>query len=216
MERNYFKYYKSGAIVPFLIIVGTSLSYMTSYLIPLIANSANISYYQFPSVTILIGLVVYAIDKWLWIYPPFSWLFWIDDFSGRYEGTLCYQYQDNGVTKSGELVHIKIISQKGSGINVASFTKKQDGTLSSPSNNKGMYVEPTQDGQHFNLIYNYLNEGSVERGFPPHYGTEVIKFIRDKKNKELSGRYYTNRTPFQTKGEFKNLKWISNSKKHDF
>ena len=136
--------------------------------------------------------------------------------SYRYEGTLCYKYQDNGVVKSGELEHIKIISQTGSSINVASFTKKQDGSLSSPSNNKGMYVETTQDGQHFNLIYNYLNEGSTEQGFPPHYGTEVVKFIKEDKNKEFSGRYFTNRTPFQTKGEFKNLKWVSNNKTHDF
>jgi hypothetical protein len=216
MDKNYFKYYKPGAIVPFLLIVGTLLSYFTTYIIPIITNSANISYYQFPSVTILIGIVVFIIDKWLWKYPPFSWLFWIDDFSGRYEGTLCFQYQDNGIAKSGELEHIKIISQTGSSINVASFTKKQDGSLSSPSNNKGMYVEFTQDGQHFNLIYNYLNEGSIEQGFPPHYGTEVVKVIKDKKNKELSGRYFTDRTPFQTKGEFKNLKWTSNNKTHDF
>ena len=79
-----------------------------------------------------------------------------------------------------------------------------------------MYVEHTQDGQHYNLIYNYLNEGSTEQGFPPHYGTEVVKFIKDGKSKRLSGRYYTNRSPFQTKGEFKDLKWVSNNKKHDF
>ena len=216
MNKNYFKYYNPGAIIPFLLIVGTLLSSLSSYIIPLLTNSIQIRYYQFPSATILIGSVVYIIDKWLWKYRPFSWLFWIDDFSGRYEGVLCYQYQDNGVTKYGKLEHVKIISQTGSSINIVSFTKKQDGSLSSPSNSKGMYVEHTQDGQHFNLIYNYLNEGSTDQGFPPHYGTEVVKFIKEEINKELSGSYFTNRTPFQTKGEFKNLKWVSNNKTHDF
>lgn len=216
MNKNYFKYYKPGTIVPFLIISGTLLSYLTAYIIPLITNITNVSYYQFPSATILVGGFVFLIDKWLWKYPPFNWLFWIDDFSGRYKGYLCYQYSDNGTIKSGELEHVKIISQTGSSINVASFTIKKDGSLSSPSNNKGMYVEHTQDEQHFNLIYNYLNEGSTDQGFPPHYGTEIVKFIKDDKTKELSGRYYTNRTPFQTKGEFKNLLWVSNNKKHDF
>src|SRR5690606_31639097 len=120
-----------------------------------------------------------TITNYLWKYKPFSWLFWIEDFSGRYEGRLIYQFLDeNGDLQTGQLEHIKIISQTGSTINITSFTKKADGSMSSPSSNKGMYIERTQDGQHFNLIYNYLNEGSTEQGFPPHYGTEVIKFIK--------------------------------------
>lgn len=205
MEKDYLKYYHPQFLIG-IVIVGFVLIYLAK-------ESFGLSISIFGILTLFITLIT----KHLWHYKPFKWLFWIDDFSGRYEGKLIYQYKDDeGNLQSGELEHIKIVSQSGSKINVSSFTKKPDGSLSSPSTNKGMYIETTQDGQHFNLIYNYHNEGSTEQGFPPHYGTEVIKFINDGKEKKLSGRYFTNRSPYQTKGEYKELKWVSNNKKHDF
>lgn len=205
MEKDYLKYYHPQFLI-FLVVGGFFLIYLTK-------ESFGLSL----SVFGVLSILIISITKYLWKFRPFSWLYWIEDFSGRYEGKLIYQYQDeNGEVMSGELEHIKIISQTGSQIDVASFTKKPDGSISSPSINKGMYVENTEDGQHYKLIYNYLNEGSTEQGFPPHYGTEVIKFIEDGDTKRLSGGYFTNRNPYQTKGEFRELKWVSNNKKHDF
>ncbi|WP_339893758.1 hypothetical protein [uncultured Algibacter sp.] len=205
MEKDYLKYYHPQFLI-FLIVGGFLLIYLTK-------ESFGLSI----SVFSILTLILVTITKYLWKYKPFSWLFWVEDFSGRYEGRLIYQFQDeNGDLQTGELEHIKIVSQTGSNINISSFTKKADGSMSSPSSNKGMYIEHTQDGQHFNFIYNYLNEGSTEQGFPPHYGTEVVKFIKNGNEKKLSGRYFTNRSPYQTKGEFKDLKWVSNNKNHDF
>ncbi|RXG30672.1 Cap15 family cyclic dinucleotide receptor domain-containing protein [Leeuwenhoekiella marinoflava] len=205
MEKDYLKYYHPKYLIG-IVIVAFVLIYLTK-------ESFGLSISVFGGLTLLITLIT----KYLWQFRPFKWLFWVDDFSGRYEGKLVYQYKDDGGNvKTGELEHIKIVSQSGSKITVSSFTKKPDGSLSSPSINKGMYVETTPDGQHYNLIYNYHNEGSIEQGFPPHYGTEVVKFINDGNEKILSGRYFTNRSPYQTKGEFKDLKWVSNNKKHDF
>ena len=205
MEKDYLKYYHPKFLIG-LAIVGFVLIYLAK-------ESFGLSISVFGVLTLLITLIT----KYLWQYKPFKWLFWVDDFSGRYEGKLVYQYKDDdGNLKTGELEHIKIVSQSGSKINVSSFTKKADGTLSSPSINKGMYVETTQDGQHYNLIYNYHNEGSTDQGFPSHYGTEVLKFINNGNEKILSGGYFTSRSPYQTKGEFKDLKWVSNNKKHDF
>ncbi|THV60837.1 hypothetical protein EZV76_00410 [Flagellimonas alvinocaridis] len=205
MEKDYLKYYHPKFLIG-MVILGFALIYL-----------ANQSFGWSVSIFSFLTILITVITRYLWKYAPFKWLFWVDDFSGRYEGKLIYQFQDdNGKIQTGELEHVKIVTQTGSNINVSSFTKKIDGSLSSPSTNKGMYVEHTQDGQHYNLIYNYLNEGSSEQGFPPHHGTEVVKFIKDGDNKRLSGGYYTNRSPFQTKGEFKDLKWVSNNKKHDF
>lgn len=205
MEKDYLKYYHPTFFIGIVIVLFV--------LIYLSKESFGLSISVFGILTLFVTLIT----KYLWKYKLFNWLFWIDDFSGRYEGKLVYQYKDDkGDLQSGELEHVKIISQSGSKINVSSFTKNRDGSLSSPSTNKGMYVETTQDGQHFNLIYNYHNEGSTEQGFSSHYGTEVIKFIKDGKEKKLSGRYFTNRSPYQTKGEFKDLIWVSNNKKHDF
>lgn len=205
MEKDYLKYYHPKYLIV-LIVLGFAIVFLTN-----LSLGWSISIFGFLTIFITV------ITKYLWRYKPFKWLFWVDDFSGRYEGMLVYQYQDEkGIIQTGELQHVKIIIQSGSDIHISSFTKRVDGTVSSPSSNKGMYVEPTHDGQHYNLIYNYFNEGSTEQGFPPDYGTEVVKFIKEGKSKRLSGGYYTNRSPFQTKGEFKNLKWVSSNKKHDF
>lgn len=205
MEKDYLKYYKPnflfGLVIGVFVIVYLAKEYFV------------LSISIFSIITLFIGLIT----KYLWKYPLFSWLFWIDDFSGRYEGKLVFQYtNEEGEFKTGELDHIKIIKQNGSKISVTSFTKKDDGSLSSPSTNKGMFVEKTHDDQHYNLIYNYHNEGSMKQGFPPHYGTEVVKFIKNGTEKKLSGEYYTNRTPYQTKGEFKNLKWVNKKTEHDY
>ena len=78
-----------------------------------------------------------------------------------------------------------------------------------------MYVEKTRDDKHFRLLYNYLNEGSTEQGFPPHYGTEILKVYKNGKGKVLSGRYFTEREP-QTKGDFIEMEWISDDLSHEF
>lgn len=164
-----------------------------------------------------ISSILLLTSTYLWRYKPFKWLFWVDDFSGRYEGILKYNYVDDDNKKqTGELKQVKIINQTGTRIIISSFTIKPDGSKSSLSVNKGMFVEKTEDQQHYRLIYNYLNEGSVEQGFSPHYGTEVLKFLRNGSDKHLSGYYYTGREPYQTKGELIDFKHINNNLDHEF
>ncbi len=203
--NNYFNYYKSNVLVVFVSALAIALF--------LAKEKWGISIAIVGTITTLLMLT----SKYLWKYPPFKWMFWIDNFSGRYEGILKYQYVDsNGNINTGEMKQIKIINQTGSRITVSTFTIKPDGIKSSLSVNKGMYVEKTEDEQHYRLIYNYHNEGSTEQGFSPHYGTEVIKFIRNGEYKSLSGTYYTGREPYQTKGELIEFKYINNNLNHEF
>lgn len=205
MAQDYFKYYNSKTL-PFL-IVGTFV------LLWLAKDHWLLSF----SIFSVLSTLMLLISTFLWKYIPFKFLFWIDDFSGRYEGTLQYQYKDqDGIQKSGQLRHVKLVNQNGHRITVHSFTVKDDGTKSSVSVNKGMHVEKTPDEKHYQLVYNYLNDGSNEQDFPAHYGTEVIKFIKKGKQKTLSGGYYTNRHPSQTKGEYIELNWVSNDTTHEF
>ena len=205
MEKNYFKYLKPNVVVT---LVGVLL---------VIAISAKDYWELSISVFGVVGTVIMLMSTYLWKYRPFIWLYRIDDFSGRYQGLLKSQYRDSsGKLHSKELKHVKIISQNGSRIIVSSFTIKDDGTKSSLSVSKGMYVEKTEDEQHYRLIYNYLNEGSTNQEFAPHYGTDIVKFIKNGNRKSLSGRYYTERTPFQTKGEFIELKWVNDDLNHEF
>ena len=205
MEKDYLKYYKPNFLIGLVIAAFVIVYFTKEYFV--------LSISIFGVVTLLISVIT----KYLWKYAPFKWLFWVDDFSGRYEGKLVYQYiDDSGNTKFGELDHYKEISQTGNKITVSSFTKKGDGTKSSVSVNKGMYVETTEDDQHYRLIYSYQNDGSTQQGFHRHYGTEVIKFVKNSNSKELHGGYFTDRSPYQTKGEFKDLKWVGNNKGHEF
>ena len=79
-----------------------------------------------------------------------------------------------------------------------------------------MFVEKLKDGVHFELIYNYLNDGNAELNFSPHYGTEIIKFIKKGDDTLISGRYFTERLPHQTRGKFLEMKRVSDDLKHDF
>lgn len=205
MNNGYFKYYKSSILISLLAILAIALY--------LAKDFWGLSI----SIVSIMTSLLFVIDKWLWNTRLFSWMFWVDDFSGRYEGWLEYEYRDESCQiKTGALKHVKIVHQTGSKITIFSFTIKSDGTASSLSESQGMYVERTNGEKHFNLIYSYLNQGSPEQGFPPHYGTEIIKVIGSKENKVLSGRYFTERLPFSTKGKFTDLKWVSNNEQHDF
>lgn len=204
MKNSFFNYFKSGVVITLISFFAIGL-YIAK-------NHWGISI----AVTSAITVLLIAISKYLWKYKPFKWLFWTDNFSGRYEGILKYQYVDeNGNAQSGERRHVKVVNQNGSRISVASFTLLGDGTKSSPSYSKGMLVEPTEDGRHYQLTYSYLNEGNSSIGFHSHFGTDVLKFIKKGNSKELSGYYYTNRTP-QTRGEYQELKWVSEDLNHEF
>jgi hypothetical protein len=141
MAQDYLKYYKSKILI--LLVV-----YVTSILLWLKSNWGIAL-----SITSVLGILIWTIDKFLWKFKPFIWMFNIDDFSGRYEGQIKYEYKDaSGNLQTNKLKHIKMIHQTGSSITVNSFTVKDNGEKSSLSVNKGMFVEKTPDGQHYQLI----------------------------------------------------------------
>ncbi|MDN3643617.1 hypothetical protein QWY87_12945 [Lutimonas halocynthiae] len=205
MKQDFLKYYKSNFLV---FLIGILL---------FIVISAKSHWNLSISIFSIVTTFLVTITNYLWKYKPFKWLFTFDDFSGRYEGILRYQYKnESGELITDDLRHIKIIKQNGSGISVSSFTYGSNGTKSSESVNKGMHIEKTKDEQHHILIYNFLNDGNQNKSFPPHYGTDVLKFIKNGNMKLLSGRYFTERYPFQTRGEYIKLQWVSNNLNHDF
>jgi hypothetical protein len=200
-----FQYYHTSVLIAIIFFSGSGLAYFKE----------NIGY-QF-SIISAIGILLNIINKFLWKYPLFIKLFWIKDFSGRYEGELEYEYRDeNCEVLKGKLKHIKIISQTGGKITVYSITISDENVKSSVSQSLGVHVELTQDDIHYNLIYSYRNEGNNELKFPPHYGTDIIKFIKRGNDKFLEGKYFTERLPFQSKGHYLNLKWVSDNLEHDF
>lgn len=205
MKSYFLQYYKPEVLIGFIVITAIGLF--------LAKEIWEVQLGIIGSITTMLILI----NKYLWKCKPFSWMFWIEDFSGRYEGELEYQYRnDKGKLETGRLKYVKIIKQSGSSIVVTSFTIDANNKKSSESRNIGMFVEKDEDG-HFRIIFNYRNEGNPMLGFPPHYGTNIIKFIRKENGeKHLSGKYFTERQPFQTKGQFSDLKKVNNNLTHDF
>lgn len=205
MHNGYLQYYKPKVLIGLVVVLAA--------LIVLAKHHWQLSV----SLIGVITLILFVIDQWLWNWRLFSLMFWTDDFSGRYEGFLEYEYRDeNCELKTGKLKHVKIIHQTGSKITVFSFTIKTDGNPSSVSESKGMHVELLNGEKHHQLVYSYLNGGNHEHQFALHYGTDIIKFITKGNNKRITGRYFTERLPFSTKGKYVDLNWVSNYQEHDF
>ncbi len=208
MNKGYFNYYKPAFLTRAILFVPILLA-----LTPSIALYLGYKDWVLPayitSYSIIVALL-FAIDKWLWKYPIISYLFWIKDFNGTYEGYLEYEYRDeNGKTKTGKLKHTKIIHQTGSTIIIRSFTSKINGEKSSPSISREVLIKRKEDDT-FTITYTYENEGNEKLKYPPHYGTEIIEVVFDgDEKKRLKGKYYTNRMP-QTRGQFTDLKYINN------
>jgi hypothetical protein len=175
MKNDYLMYFKPSVLIGLVVSFTIGVIYINI--------NFEISIYVFAFIT----FVLTTISTKLWNKKCIKWMFWIDDISGCYEGILRYKYIDNDEEKTGELKHVKIINQNGYKISISSFTYKVDGSPSSQSESIGVYVKKTADEKHFQLVYNYLNNGSTEQGFPPYLGTEVVKVINANGVKILSG-----------------------------
>lgn len=206
MEVNYFKYYKPSAIIPFILVVGTLISFIVSFIIGLVTENTSIHYYQFPSTTILIGGIIFLIDKFLWKYKPFKWLLWTKNISGRYEGTIEFNHFQTGEREQRVLA--LEIEQTGSIIRLNTyFNNNIDCT--SESQSKLISLRKDEFGN-LTIFMNYHNKGNPVLEIPEHFGTNVLEYF----NGDLKGYYYTNKAP-QTKGVM-NAKFVSNNLKKTF
>ncbi len=204
MKNEYLSYFRPKVLIALIVLITTGLLAIKIH-------------WGITTATVALNLaVITVISTKLWSKKWINWMFWVNDLSGRYEGTIKYQYETKGEIITGTRKHIKIIVQNGFKLQVTSFTQMEDGTQSSPSTNIGMHIQKTQDDQHFELIYNYLNSGNTIIGFQPHYGTDHLKIISDHKGDfRISGNYFTDRNP-QTRGTYLDMKKTSNNLYHEF
>lgn len=192
MEKFNLRYLKPSAFIFICAVLALALFAANKY----IQNHWGISV----SVFAVIGGVFGIVNNHLWNIRPFCWMYSVPDFSGRYEGTLLYEFRnEKGEIVSATLEHVKVIVQNGSDIVVNSWTKNGV-SISSRSTSIEASIVKEKDGT-FTIIYNYLNDGNFELGFCPYYGTEVLRLVENGNGKHLVGRYYTERMPFQTKGK---------------
>lgn len=193
MEKFNLRYLKPSAFIMICAVLALALFVANKYVL----LHWGISF----SVFAIIGAFFGFVNSYLWNVTPFSWMYSVPDFSGRYEGTLLYEFRNEKCeVVSDTLDHIKVIVQNGSDVVINSWTKKKDGTMSSKSTSIDASIVKEKDGT-FSILFNYLNEGNFELGFAPHYGTEVLRIVENGEGKHLVGKYYTERLPYQTKGK---------------
>ena len=202
MKTNYFIYYQPWAVI---LIVGVCLIGITW---------AQQFHWTYPVVGLgLLGIVLEVIDKWLWRYPPFSWLLSIRDFSGTYTGNQeCFIIEKESNECVVNKIYIKVemeIVQTGSAITVNAIYKRNEKKSSDSYSNLCM-ITKTKDKKHFKILYHYTNEGSGAEGLDQHSGTCFLTVRKKKGNYFLDGNYYTDRQPYPTRGNFQSLERITN------
>lgn len=190
MRNDYFRYYKPGMLIPLLIYLGIALYFG----IKLLEVHWGLSVSIVALATGLLGVI----DKWLWKYPPFSWLYWSIDLAGTYEGDIYYSNPATGKDESKQVV--LILDQAGSSIQLrAAFGAKG---FEDTSNSISIQTELVKDEfDNYKLIYHYRNDGNSELKHGGYHGTNILTVSGNKKKERvLEGIYYTNREPIQTKG----------------
>ncbi|WP_299682865.1 hypothetical protein [uncultured Dokdonia sp.] len=195
MRTNYFMYYKPWTVIP---MIGFFFLGITAF-------------HEVAPASILFLGFFYLIDRWLWKFPPFSWIFVIDNFSGTYEGKQeCFIRRDNQIRKVYLDIKV-IIAQTGSNIVVNAFYNNHK-EVSSNSHSTFCVITKTEDEQHFKIIYQYAKEGS--RNLDAHFGTSIIKVIKEKRECYLEGTYYTDQQLNPTHGHYIRLKRTSRRTSH--
>lgn len=201
MDNFNLRYFKPSSFILLCAILTLGLFFANNY----IKNHWGVSASVFGILTLIFTLI----NRYLWNKKPFIWLYYISDFSGKYEGFITYEYKNENCEKiTGQLEHTKEIIQNGSDVIINSLTKDKDSKISSRSTSLEASIVKMKDGS-FSIIYNYRNEGNSELGFSPYYGTEVLRVLETENKKHLVGSYYTERLPYQTKGKI-DLEFINN------
>lgn len=210
MKGNAFRYYKPNAVIGFIIFSGSIISGILTLGIKSINLWTDLNYYQYPSASVIVGLLVLLIDRYLWKFSPFNLLFQIPNISGRYEGYIEYL---NPISKVEEEKKCVIeVFQTGSKIKFNCYFKKLNSKEKTKSESMVETILKNDDGT-VSLISTYRNHG-LPNQFQEHSGTSILKFVENENGRFLKGIYYTNREP-QTKGEM-DVAFITNKLIHDF
>ncbi|MBN2867683.1 MAG: hypothetical protein JXK08_03330 [Flavobacteriaceae bacterium] len=207
MGNDYFRNYKPNLLIIFIIFLSIGIGAFTDYVLPKINTFFESPYLQFPSATILIGYVFYLIDKVLWKYKLFSWLFYTPNISGRYIGHIEYLDYKNGKTNRTNCA--LEIEQSASKIKIETYFKNKK--LKETSKSKSLVSSFVVDEfDNVSIVLTYHNSGNPVLNIPMHDGTNILEY--NKKERSLNGIYYTNKEP-QTKGKIKVIFQNKNLKK---
>jgi hypothetical protein len=190
-----FKYYKSGALIPFILIMGVGYGLLSGKIQECLKGLDALTqindYVGIFSTIGLITLTFLFINNIGWKWGIFKWLIDIPNLNGRYKGELISSYLDangNPVIKDC-VIEIK---QTGSSIHVFSYYgDKGTNTQSSRAYSVSEELVQEKNGL-FQLFYIFTNEpDTLITQLNNHSGTSKFKYYPDIKT--LEGEYYNQR-----------------------
>lgn len=198
VNENYFIYYKTQAVLGLVVI--------TSFLIFLFRKSD----FSAPIIALLLIGSLEIVDLHLWKYPPFSFMFTVEDFSGTYEGKKIIKtvkkeeygsFGNHYENKNYSNFTLKI-NQTGSKISIYSFCQKDGKAKIHESKSDRIMVFRIDNEEEYDLIYHFKDIGDPKQG--RYSGTANLNVKRKGESFLIEGGFYTNRNP-QTRGSFVEL-----------
>jgi len=192
-----FKYYKTKqliALIAVLIVIANIIIKVSGpYLHTLISGPIKeeiltiADYIGICGVLGIVGIFLYAINKWLWKFTAFKWLVDIPNLNGRYTGKLISDF--NSSTKKDAVIEIK---QTASEIKICGYFADEGTTHQTSSSYSRSEVIDKGHNDFFTLLYLYANEPNLTSSQVfEHGGSVSLKYFPD--NKTLKGEYYNKR-----------------------
>ncbi len=216
MEKDYFRYYKPKFLLFTIIILSIIYGYALNIITSFINDILKEPYVYFPTISTLIILTLFLIDKYGLKKPFLKHLFWVKDISGRYEGIIRYKHFEKIDVEETKNCFVEI-EQSASKISVKTyFNFKDDNKTDEKTSSKSLVTSIIASDEFDNqkLVFTYQNEGNSLKGLPPSNGTNILSIIEKDNTIYLKGVYYTDKTP-QTKGEME-VNLISKKLKKEF
>ncbi len=208
-----FKYYRTTpTIVTVLILAGIIDWVVIEVVVPIIESHQDVFGHLRVSTTVsILGLLFAAYDQWLWKLPVFKLLVTVPNMSGRYKGSVRYEFEGNKEEKECFME----VSQTASKIKVHTYFNNEDDVKTT---SKSLVEEIKIDEDGFYDIYLfYLNSGSKKgEGLDCHEGANSLRYSPETDNQKasLAGHYFTNRVK-QTRGEIE-VEFVSSDLKGKF
>lgn len=190
-----FKYYKTGKLITFLVILVGGLTSLTVYFKDFLATN-NLTYITIPSVSALVGLILLAMEKSLYKLPlVWKYFLKVPYIGGKYRGKINFVFIDSiEGEKHGEKVCEMNIYQTPSKIKISSkFYYNEDDEKEKQTTYSESFVELLQEIENLTYLhFAYENGGvTINNEVPKATGFNTLKY--DKEEKSLQGEYFSQR-----------------------
>lgn len=206
-----FKYYKTTWLILIIILLAIGIDFLLDEWVVPFLKSKGIEFLRAPGNVTIIAMILAFYDNFLWKLPVFNLLVNIPDVSGRYEGKIKFEFQE----QMGEKACFIEVKQSASKIKIHSYFNNE---LGEKTDSKSLVedIRLEEDG-FFDIYLFYLNNGNkINSTLDCHEGANKLRYIPTRKDRKakLVGHYFTNRQ-IQTRGEIE-AKFESKKLKGEF